>query len=284
MFLHIETQASGYLDSVCTLKQKQEYVEEYTCNERVILDPQLMDSNLSLCSIAKLALNSFYGKFGQCCNMSKMAYIACYEKLYDILSDQTKVIKDFHILDKGTVLMEYVQSKKFQEPNCKTNIIITSMCIAYAHLKHWKIMNQLGRRVMYHVMDSVIYINCLGQWKPPIGKYLDDLANKLTCHHIRCPRCTMGHWIVEFVSCNAKNYTYRMNTGQTVCKVRGFSLNFLASQVVNFNSIKKALHVWKDVNTYPKMVTLKTMIMRDKLTAIIYTRMVPKHYGVMYNK
>ena len=33
MFLHIKTQASGYLDSVCTLKQRQEYVEEYACNE-----------------------------------------------------------------------------------------------------------------------------------------------------------------------------------------------------------------------------------------------------------
>ena len=32
------------------------------------------------------------------------------------------------------------------------------------------------------------------------------------------------------------------------------------------------------------MVTLKTMIMCDKLTSIVYTRMMPKHYGVMYNK
>ena len=111
MFLCIKTQASGYPDSVCTLKQKQEYVEEYACNEGVILDSQLIECNPSLCSIAKLALNSFYGKFGQHSNMSKAAYITCYEKLYDFLTDQTKVIKDFHILDTGTVVMEYVQSE-----------------------------------------------------------------------------------------------------------------------------------------------------------------------------
>ena len=76
--------------------------------------------------------------------MSKMAYITSYEKLYDFLTDQTKVIKDFHILDMGMIVMEYVQSEEFQEPDCKTNVIITSMCSVYAHLKLWRIINQLG--------------------------------------------------------------------------------------------------------------------------------------------
>ena len=71
-------------------------MEEYACNEGVILDPQLIERNPGLHSIAKLALNSFYEKFGQYSNMSKMAYITRYEKLYDFLTDQTKVIKDFH--------------------------------------------------------------------------------------------------------------------------------------------------------------------------------------------
>ena len=124
-------------------------------------------------------------------------------------------------------------------------------------------MNQVGRRVMYHDMDSVIYSSYLRQWKSPIGKYLGDLADELACQHIRCPRCSMGHWIEEFVSYGAKNYAYRLNTGQVMCKVRGFRLNFLASQVVNLNSMREALHMWKDVNAYPKIVTLKTMIMHD---------------------
>ena len=66
-----------------------------------------------------------------------------------------------------------------------------------------------------------------------------------------------------------------------MCKVRGFSLNFLASKVVNLNSMKEALHAWKDVNAYPEMVILKTMIICDKLTAIVYICMMPKHYSVV---
>ena len=89
------------------------------------------------------------------------------------------------------------------------------------------------------------------------------------------------YWIVEFVSCGAKNYAYRLNTGQVVCKERGFSLNFSASQVVNLSNMKQALCTWRDVNAYPEMVTLKTMIMCDKLSAIVYTSIMPKHYGVV---
>ena len=148
MFLCIKTQASGYPNNVCTLKQRQWYVEEYSSKEGVLLDPQLIECNPSLCSIAKLALNSFYGKFGQCTNMSKMVYITHCEKLYAFLTDQTKIIKDFHILDTGIIVVEYIHSEEFQEPDCKTNIIITSMCSAYAHLKLCKIMNQLGKRVI----------------------------------------------------------------------------------------------------------------------------------------
>ena len=102
---------------------------------------------------------------------SKTVYITCYEKLYDFLTDQTKIIKDFHIFDMGIRVMEYIHSEEFQEPDCKTNVIITSMCSAYACLKLWKIMNRLGKRVMYHDTNSVIYVCCPGQWKPPIGKY-----------------------------------------------------------------------------------------------------------------
>ena len=217
MFLHIKTQASRYADSVRSLQQRQQYIEEYTTNEGVILDPKLTECNPGLRSIAKLALNSFYGKFGQCSNMSNTVYITCYEKLYDFLTNQTKVIKDFHVLDM--VVMEYVHSEEFQEADYKTKIIITSMCSAYSCLKLWRIMNWLGNRIMYHDTDSVIYMSHPGQWKPPTGKYLGDLAAELACHQIGCSGCSTGHWIVEFVSCSAKNYAYRLNMGEVVCKV-----------------------------------------------------------------
>ena len=104
------------------------------------LDVQFICNNAGLRSIAKLALNSFYGKFGQKTNMKRTFYLTEYEKLYDLLTDRTKMVKDFHILDEGMVPIEYVKSKEFLEINTNIKIITASFCTAYARLKLWNVM------------------------------------------------------------------------------------------------------------------------------------------------
>ena len=90
--------------------------------------------------------------------------------------------------------------------------------------------------------------------------------------------------IVDFNSCGAKNYAYKLNTGEVVCKVHRISLNYSTLQIVNLGSMKDALISWKNKIEKPKMVTIKTMILQDKLKANIYTLEMPKSYGVVYNK
>ena len=149
------------------------------------LDVQSICYNVGLRSIAKLALNSFYGKFVQKTNMKRTCYVTEYEKLYNLLTDRTKMIKVFHILDEGMVAIEYVKSKGFLEINTNTNVIIASFCTTYARLKLWNVMLKLGDCVTYHDTDSVIYSYYPGQWRPPTGCYL-DLTDELTCKAIGC--------------------------------------------------------------------------------------------------
>ena len=65
MFLQMETQASGYPSNVTMREQKNEYIRQYEKHEGVCLDLDKIEHNPGLRSIGKLALNSFYGKFGQ---------------------------------------------------------------------------------------------------------------------------------------------------------------------------------------------------------------------------
>ena len=163
--------------------------------------------------------------------------------------------------------MEYKQSEEFEELSNKTNVIISAFCSTYVHIKLWKMMNRLGNPVLYHDTDSIIYTYKSQEWIPPTGEYLGDLTDELLCSKIDCKGCKQGHWIVHFVSCGAKNYAYKLNTGEVVCKVCGFSLNYSASQIVNLDSMKDALISWKNKIEKPEMVTIKTMILRDKLKA-----------------
>ena len=96
-FLQMKTQASEYPSNVTTHEQKNEYIRQYEKHEGVHLDPDKIEHNPGLRSIGKLALNFFYGKFGQPTDMKKVQFINRYKKLYGILVDVTKVIKNFHV-------------------------------------------------------------------------------------------------------------------------------------------------------------------------------------------
>ena len=280
----MKTQASGYPSNVMMCEQKNEYIEQYEKHEGARLDPNKIEHNPGLRSIGKLALNSFYGKFGQRTDMKKVQFINQYEKLYGILMDVTKVIKNFHVLNSDTIMMEYKHSEEFEEPCNKTNVIISAFCSTYTHIKLWKMMNRLGNHILYHDTDSIIYTYKSQEWIPPTGEYLGDLTDELSCTKIGCKGCKRGHWIVDFISCGAKNYAYKLNTGEVVCKVHGFSLNYSTSQIVNLEGMKDALICWKNKIKQNEMITIKTMILRDKLKTNVYTLEMPKTYGVVYNK
>ena len=60
------------------------------------------------------------------------------------------------------------------------------------------------------------------------------------------PELRPCEYISEFVSGGPKNYAYRMHNTETgvestVCKVRGITLNYSASQIVNFERLKQMI-------------------------------------------
>ena len=62
-FLKIKQEASGYPKGVTTEEQKQRYIEEYFEREGIRLDPDKIEYNPGLQALAKLMLNSFWGKY-----------------------------------------------------------------------------------------------------------------------------------------------------------------------------------------------------------------------------
>jgi hypothetical protein len=84
----------------------------------------------------------------------------------------------------------------------------------------------------------------------PCGDKLGDMVSELK----------PGEHVTEFVSAGANNYAYKIvnsATGETktVCKVRGITLNYSASHLVNFDVIKKMI---LELKTPPETVTVHT--------------------------
>jgi hypothetical protein len=284
-FLQFKTEASGFPSNLHTEEQQNEYIQNYAEKEGVALNKKNIQKNPGLRSLAKLCLNSFYGKFGQRPNMKKCQFITDYSTFVQIMTDYSKTVCDFHVLPKNMMLVEYCNSVEFQDVDVKTNVIIAAFCTCWARLKLWGVMHQLNRRVIYHDTDSIIYSLQPHEYSLPTGEYLGQLSDELTCDKLNCNKsCAGGHYMVEFVSCGPKNYAYRLNSGQIICKVRGFCLNFQASKTINFDSMKQVLIAWKNKISPPELMTVKGMILRNKYEGIIYTKYISKHYGLVYNK
>ena len=116
-----------------------------------------------------------------------------------------------------------------------TNEVIGSYVTALARIHLYSYFDNLQERAIYTDTDSVIYIQ---NNEPPLikcGNKLCSMRNELQ----------PGEFIGEFVSGGPKNYAYSVvnrtdtaKTAKTVCKVRGITLNYSTSQLVNFDVIR----------------------------------------------
>ena len=85
------------------------------------------------------------------------------------LTDPSKIIVDFHIMNEDVIQVEFKNSEDFEMPSFNTNVTIAAFCTSWARLKLWGVMQRLGDRVLYHDTDSIIFSVKEGKYSPPLG-------------------------------------------------------------------------------------------------------------------
>ncbi|KAJ8935224.1 hypothetical protein NQ318_011334 [Aromia moschata] len=110
------------------------------------------------------------------------------------------------------------------------NVVIAAYVTTQVHLKLYSYLELLGGRVLYYDTDS---------YDVPMGEFLGEITDELESYG-------PGSYITEFVSGGPKKYAYRVfstrdKEERVVCKVKGISLNYAASQLVNFEIIKSMI-------------------------------------------
>ncbi|CAC5402776.1 unnamed protein product [Mytilus coruscus] len=188
-----------------------------------------------------------------------------------IVSDPTKVVENFHIVSNDTIQLEWSQHSKFPPVDVKTNIFIAIFTTMWARLKLYEVLDMLDERVLYKDTDSCIYVSKKGKPEPPLGNYLGELTSEIPADE---------GYIVEFVSGGPKNYAYRTLKSET-CKVKGFTLNFTNSNIVNFNSVKDMITCNRDMC---KALTNPTKICRLPNQRKTFSREEKKKYKFTYDK
>ncbi|XP_072041314.1 uncharacterized protein [Amphiura filiformis] len=276
-FLRLKQEASGYPDWCVTSEDKRRYVNDYYENEGIRLDPDNIAKNPGMRSLAKLCLNSMWGKFAQRSNLSKTVIHDDPSEVYKLLTDDTITVDNIRLVNEEVVEVTYKEEGAFAKINPKTNVVIAAFTTCHARLKLYEVLEKLGDRAMYQDTDSVVFLSRPGDWEPPTGDYLGQLTDEVAPHD--------GNHITAFVSGGCKNYYYTTDTGKTTMKVRGITLNARNSNLVNASTLERMV---KGLTLHGEgervTVTDPRKIVRNVKTKNIESRVFKKDYRVVFDK
>jgi len=268
-FLRIKQEASGYPSWVKTPEDQDLYIQQYRDVEGIELRKDSIGQNPGLRTVAKLALNSFWGKFGERLNQTKTQYITDAVQFKKMANDPSTDIKMVSIVNEECLLVELKSRETFETTNLKTNDAVAAFTTCWARLKLYELMDSLGERILYVDTDSAIFTARPEQPMPSLGDYLGQLTDELPA----------GLWIKSFISSGPKSYSYRLNDGREKVKFKGIMLTPVNSALVTFQSIK-------EIVTRGLVIRLPSfnMFVRDKIQGQIFNRSTFKIVQKVYTK
>jgi hypothetical protein len=235
LFLKIKQEAAGWVKLGCsTDEEKKTYIDDYYQTMGIQLDAnKIGDYNPGLYYISKLCLNSQWGKYGQRTGFANTATVFDEKAFLRLAHNDRLEVFDVLFHDDISRTISYRVRNEFLTLGKSSNVVICAFTTAYARLRLYQAMEVLGEDLLYTDTDSVIFID---RGQLVTGPYLGDLTSELED----------GEWIEEFVTAGPKSYAYRTNKGTTVCKVKGFTLDGRAREVLNFESMKELVLRNKD--------------------------------------
>ena len=205
----------------------------------MLLDENRICANPGLRSLAKLMLNSFWGKFGQRENPGQVSIINNPKDFFDKLENPNVEVHQVIPINEDMLIVHWQYLEESALPLSTVNVVIAAYTTTHARLELYEYLDTLGENVLYYDTDSVIYIQRPGDVDLPVGDYLGELTNELELYG-------KNAYIRAFSSSGPKSYAFEVvnpdNTNvTTVCKVKGICLNHKNSSTINFESLTNAI-------------------------------------------
>ena len=122
--------------------------------------------------LAKLMLNSFWGKFGQRTNLPQVEYVSDPSMYFDMLTSDQQEVTGVNFVTEEIVEMRWRTKDEFIEVSGRTNVVLAAYTTAQARLKLYSYLENLGSRTLYADTDSVVFTVKKNQWETELGDYL----------------------------------------------------------------------------------------------------------------
>jgi hypothetical protein len=221
--LHFEQTSSDlFKDYIRKFMKVKLETSSFTCSELEYREKARMfgielgelKENPGLRFISKMCLNSLWGKFGQNPKVTHRLFIDKEEEFYKlILNDQIESIS-LCFFNDDMVYTTYEMKNEFLKISYNTNIYIACFTTSNARLRLYEMLDKLDGNVCYCDTDSIVYIEddrskeiCNHYIGDGLGEWTDELA---------------GNYIQSWCSAQAKDYSYVLDNGKCIGKVKGF--------------------------------------------------------------
>ena len=133
VFLKLKQEASGYPGWCKTEEFKENFKQDYLEVEGILLE--LVEKNTALRAIAKIMLNSLWGKLAQRENMTKTEYNSEPSKYFDLVTNPSKIVKNVDIYGEQFVHVNWEDTESLVEPHTCSNVVVASFVTAQARIE-----------------------------------------------------------------------------------------------------------------------------------------------------
>jgi len=157
-FLKMKTEASGYPSGITTQVLKDKYISDYLLVEGIQLDKENIKLNEGMRAIAKLMLNSFWGRFGMQTNKSQYKFIRSTAEWFALINDTRYIVTDVDFTHNKYLQVYYEEKNQYFEPCADVNVVIACFVCAYGRLKMLNELTKIGERVLYMDTGKIRYI------------------------------------------------------------------------------------------------------------------------------
>nr|DAC81317.1 TPA_asm: PolB [Larimichthys croaker adintovirus] len=274
-FLKGKQEASGYPPEAADQESREKYIRDYELHQGVRLDADKIEVNPAKRQVAKLCLNSFWGKFAQRSNLPQTTLVSDPEDFLRFMFSGQYNVKYFNFLNDKTAMIQWNYHKRcVVPPGRANNVFIAAFTTAYARLKLYSYLEQVQENVLYMDTDSLIYVVKEGGAPLKLGNYLGDLTDELD-----------GDTIQEFAAAGPKSYAYQTRQKKkVVLRVKGITQTRECCEQVNFDSVRELVEGYLEGSRGGAIETPQHNIRRNKKSFLLKNCTFQKKFRVVYDK
>ena len=163
MFLKLKQESSVYPSWVQSEDDKDRYIEDYRHAEGIALDKVSISKNAEQCTLAKLKLNSMWGKWAQNQKKTQTTIVKSGKEFYELLTITGTEVTNLIFPNEKVAWVSWKYSEDNVASGKNVKVAVAVYVTTQARLKLYKYLRTLGQSVLYCYTDSVIYVQTVDE-------------------------------------------------------------------------------------------------------------------------